>query len=62
MNDQHFVELMDAVVDLRNATEMGFHNVDRRFDEMDLRLERWERRFNALETRLRTAFVRFQAR
>jgi hypothetical protein len=51
MDDQRYVELLNAIVDLRNATELGFANVDRRFDEME---QRWDRRFGALETRFDT--------
>ena len=46
-------DLMNAIIELREATELGFANferfLDRRFDEMD---ERWERRFTALGNRL----------
>lgn len=48
MNDKQYAELLDTVISLRDATALGFRNVDRRFDEME---ERWGRRHNALESR-----------
>jgi septation ring formation regulator EzrA len=57
MSAPNNLDLMDAILGLREATELGFANaardVDRRFDEMD---ERWHRRFMALETRVEVGF------
>lgn len=53
MNDKQYGELLQAIVDLRQATEHGFSDVDRRFDQQE---ERWNRRFNALETRVEGGF------
>ncbi len=53
MDDRNYAELLNAVIDLRSATELGFVNVHRRFDEHE---GRWERRFGALETRVETGF------
>lgn len=53
MNDKQYGELLQAIVDLRQATEHGFSDVDRRFDQQE---ERWNRRFNALESRVEDGF------
>lgn len=57
------IEMMDALLGLREAMEFGFANVersvDRRFDEMD---ERWNRRFMALENRVEHGFREVDAR
>ncbi|MGA8576998.1 MAG: hypothetical protein WB609_15100 [Candidatus Cybelea sp.] len=64
MDDRRYQELLEAILDLRAATEAGFNRVDRRFDEVDKRwndrLDRledaWGRRFNALERRFDEGF------
>ncbi len=53
MDDRRYKELLDAIFDLRGATEAGFNRVDRRFDELE---ERWNRRFGALENRVEDGF------
>ena len=60
MDDARYAKLLNAILDLRNATELGFGNVSRgfedvyrRFDQME---ERWDRRFRALETRVEGGF------
>jgi flagellar capping protein FliD len=53
MNDQQYGELLQAIVDLRQATELGLSDVDRRFDKQE---EHWNRRFNALEARVEDGF------
>lgn len=53
MDDARYTELLNAILDLRNATELGFADVDRRFDKME---ERWDRRFSALEARVEDGF------
>lgn len=53
------IEMMDALLGLREAVEFGFASVDRRFDEMD---ERWNRRFMALENRVERGFREVDAR
>jgi tetrahydromethanopterin S-methyltransferase subunit G len=54
-------DLMDAILGLREATELGFAYVDRRFDEIG---DRWDHRFTALENRVEAGFcdvgVRFK--
>jgi hypothetical protein len=67
MDNARYAELLNAILDLRNATELGFDNVRRRFDEVYSRFdevyrrfdqmeERWEGRFRALETRVENGF------
>ncbi len=64
MDDRRYTELLNAILDLRSATEMGFVNVHQRFDAQEARSqnnidameERWERRFSALETRVEDGF------
>lgn len=53
MNGQQYQELFDALLGFRDATEMGFANVYREFEIRD---ERWERRFTALENRVEEGF------
>ncbi|MGA7356194.1 MAG: hypothetical protein WA431_09920 [Candidatus Cybelea sp.] len=53
MDDARYTELLNAILDLRNATELGFADVYRRFDQME---ERWDRRFRALDTRVEEGF------
>jgi hypothetical protein len=53
-------ELMDAILDLSNATANGFsrvdtrfekleHSINKRFDSVDLRFDSFERRLKLLE-------------
>ena len=60
-DDSDNKELLEAILDLRNATELGFNRVDARFGEMDRRFdvmeERWDRRFDALESRVEVGFT-----
>jgi hypothetical protein len=60
MDDARYAELLNAILDLRNATELGFADVYRRFDDVDRRFdqmeERWDRRFRALDTRIEDGF------
>ena len=44
--------ILDAILSLREATEMGFARVDARFVRVETRLEGLETRLGALETRL----------
>ena len=65
MNDHQYKELFGAIIDLREATELGFKRVDARFEIMEERWdkrfqqmeERWDRRFTALENRVETGFA-----
>ena len=53
MDEVRYAELLNAILDLRNATELGFADVDRRFDKVE---ERWDRRFRALDSRVEEGF------
>jgi hypothetical protein len=53
MDDRQYEELFGAILDLREATDLGFAQVYRRFDE---ERDRSDRRFNALETRMEAGF------
>jgi hypothetical protein len=51
-----YQELLNAILDLRNATELGFVAVNRRFDDVCHRLDGLDRRFNSLESRVEEGF------
>jgi hypothetical protein len=51
-----YQELLNAILDLRNATELGFVAVNRRFDDVYHRLDGLDRRFNSLESRVEEGF------
>lgn len=56
MDNRQYTDLLNAILDLRNATELGFNSMNRRFEGVDARLDRLERRFGALETRVDDGF------
>jgi hypothetical protein len=51
-----YQELLNAVLDLRNATEIGFVAVNHRFDDVYHRLDGLDRRFSSLESRVEEGF------
>lgn len=51
-----YQELLNAILDLRNATELGFVAVNRRFDDVHHRFDGLDRRFNSLESRVEEGF------
>jgi hypothetical protein len=51
-----YQELLNAILDLRNATELGFVAVNRRFDDVYHRRDGLDRRFNSLESRVEEGF------
>lgn len=62
MNGDKYAELLDAILSLREAVELGFSNVRTEFRaELQTQLaaqdERWNRRFNALEARVESGFA-----
>ena len=65
MNDSQYSELLNAILDLRNATELGFMNIAGRFDAVNSRFdtleERLDRRFSALETLFEKGFRGLEA-
>lgn len=63
MDDRQYQELLNAILDLRNATEIGFvavngrfDDVDGRFDDVYRRLDGLDRRFSSLESRVEEGF------
>jgi len=53
MNDRQYGELLQAILDLRQATEDSMTDAHSRSEQQE---ERWNRRFNALETRMEDGF------
>ena len=55
MNDGRHAELLAAILDLRDATALGFASVDRRFEETDGRIDQlradMNRRFDRVDDR-----------
>ncbi|MGA9417792.1 MAG: hypothetical protein WBV40_01485 [Candidatus Cybelea sp.] len=56
MDERQYRELFDAILDLRNATELGFVAVHRRFDDVYHQLDGLDWRFNSLESRVEEGF------
>lgn len=56
MDNRQYSDLLNAILDLRNATELGFNHMNHRFEGVDARFDRLERRFGALETRVDDGF------
>ena len=56
MTDGQYQELLNAILDLRGATELGFARVNHRFDDVYYRLDSLDRRFAAVDVRVEQGF------
>ena len=45
-------EILDALLSFREATEMGFQSMDKRFDALESRFDNLIRRLDLLENRI----------
>ena len=58
MDDRQYQELLNAILDLRNATEIGFVAVNGRFDDVDKRLDNVDKRFDNVDGRFDDVYRR----
>ncbi len=56
MNEPTNREILDALIDFREAVERCFEGVDRRFERVDHRFEALETRVTGLESEMRSGF------